>query len=113
MSLMGRNDSSASGGLPAPNLQRRLSGDESEALAVATRPFGDARSAELLAAKQSLKLPCRRRPLGRGGPGGGGVVGRFMTSGEAISYSGGDVRRCAGRPARKSDASVSPAVRIC
>jgi CubicO group peptidase (beta-lactamase class C family) len=38
MSVQGRNDSSASGGLPASSLQRRLSGDESEGSAVATRP---------------------------------------------------------------------------
>jgi hypothetical protein len=36
---MGRDDSSASGGLPASSLQRRLSGDESEGPAVATRPL--------------------------------------------------------------------------
>jgi hypothetical protein len=39
MSLEGRNDSSASGSLRASNLQRRLSDDESEGAAVATRPI--------------------------------------------------------------------------
>lgn len=36
---LGRNDSSASGSLRASNQQRRLSGDESERPAVATRPI--------------------------------------------------------------------------
>jgi hypothetical protein len=38
MPAVGRNDSSARGGLRASNLQRRISGDESEGSAVATRP---------------------------------------------------------------------------
>ena len=42
MSGVGRNDSPASGSFREANLQRRLSGGESEELSVATRPKPDA-----------------------------------------------------------------------
>ena len=45
-SLLGRNDSLATGSYREANLQRQLSGDEPEASSVATRPNGAGQQSE-------------------------------------------------------------------
>jgi hypothetical protein len=60
MSTMGRNDSSASGSLPASTLQRRLSGDESDRSAVAARPIAELQGARLDTGKQATQSRIQR-----------------------------------------------------
>lgn len=54
MTAVGRNDSSVSGCLRASDVQRRLSGDESEGLSVATRPVADVSAGEIALLKRPL-----------------------------------------------------------